>query len=196
MSLKQKFFSGLGLTAAIAAFAVAGSAQVTGEEKPKDPNKMERKAGKEGKGAHRGGFGRSIRGGKFGRHGGFGFRGIELSEAQKAQLKAIREANQPDAALHEELKSIMQARRAGSLTDDQKARLQAIRDQQMERAKAIRAQIEAILTNEQKQQIEQRKQEMKQRMELRHQQMLERRQFRKERKGTGEAKPAEKPTDN
>lgn len=190
MSLRSKFFSGVAVAVAATAFSVAGIAQEKVERSPEAGQKKERMRGEGfGKGM-RDGHGKGMRGGK---HGGFGLRGIELTEAQKEQLKAIREANKPDPAIREEMKTIMMARRDGTITEEQKTRVQTLRAQQMEKAQAVRAQVDAILTPEQKQQIETRKQEMRQKMEERRQQWQQRREEFKQRKEAGETKPAEKP---
>jgi len=160
MSLKNRLFAGIFV---VSAFAVAGSAQETKEVPKEGAVKAERKA--------RGVEGREMRG--KGRHGdrmGHGIRGIDLTDAQREQIKKIREGNKPDAAVFEEMKTIMTARRAGTATTEQEARLQTLKAQRKEKAQAVRAQIQAVLTPEQKAQIEQRKQEMKQRMQERRQQ--------------------------
>src|SRR5439155_4002597 len=109
-----------------------------------------------GRSGHRGGgkFGGPMGrfGGPAGRAGGFG-PGITLTDDQKAQIRKIHEANKPDAAAFEELRTIMEARRSGTLTDAQKSRVKELREQQAAKAKAVHEQIEAILTPEQKAQI-------------------------------------------
>jgi periplasmic protein CpxP/Spy len=188
MSLRRSIISGLTLALALGIFAVAGSAQTPGEAKREGVKKAERMEGKAGKR----GFARGMRGAKFGHKGGMhGLRGIELTEAQKVQINAIREANKPDAGMREEMRSLMQARRAGTVTEDQTARVQTLRAQQREKMESVRFQIEAILTPDQKQQIETRKQEMKQRMELRRQETDKRRQEWQQKRQSGE-----KPADN
>lgn len=128
------------------------------------------------------GFGRGH--GKFGRHGMGGkggmLRGIELTDAQKEQFKAIREANKPSAELREEMKTIMMAKRDGTITDAQKARMESFRADRKLKAEAMKAQIDAILTLEQKEQIEKRKVEMKQRRE----EFRKQRELRRQQKAT------------
>lgn len=186
MLSKSKF---LAVVFGISAFAVAGVAQDT-KETPKDGDtKLERKARKfEGRGMHRGTFGRH------GRMGGFGFHGVELTEAQKNQIKQIREANRPDPALREEMRTIMQAKRAGTASAEQETRLQALRAQRREKAESVHAQIQAVFTPEQKAQMEQRKQEMKARMQEMKQRMQDRRQLRQVEKSA--KKPADVTKDN
>lgn len=182
MSLKSKLFTGIVAVFAAGAFSVNSSAQTTGETPKDGVNKTE--IG-EGRGYKRGGdgFGKGMRGGKGGGHRGMGgmggmrgLRGIELTEEQKTAMKAIREANRPDDAVREEMKTIMQARRAGTITPEQTQRAEQLRAQRQERAQSIKAQIDAILTPEQKQQIEAKKAEMKER----RQQMKEQRQLRRQ----------------
>ena len=176
MSLKTKLISVFASAVAVGTFAVAASAQDTPAVKePGRGDRVERK-GFGHRGGHRAGF-RGMR----------GFMGVELTDAQKAQIKQIHEANRPDEATRAELKTIHEARRNGTITEDQKARVQAIRDQMRTRQESVRQQVLAVLTPEQRQQIETRKAEMKQRME-------ERRQMRQRTRTT--TPPADKSNDN
>lgn len=167
MSLKNKFFSGVALATAVFAFSAIGFCQ---EVTSTTTDKTDRV-----KGEHRGhgkrGYGRGEMGGK--RHGGRGMgmmRGIELTEAQKAQFKAIHEANKPSAELREEMKSLHMAKRAGTITADQQLRIDTLKAQAKEKHQAVKAHIDAILTPEQKAQIETKKAAMKVRREERRQQ--------------------------
>ncbi len=203
MSFKNKLFSGLTVGAAVFAFSAIGMAQGATTTTPTD--KVEKE-----KGEHRGhgdrefgkrGMGHGEFGGKFGRgghrgmggegHRGFGmFRGIELTEAQKTQLRSIHEANKPSQETRDELRTLMTAKRDGTITADQQTHLESFKAQAKEKHAAIKSQIEAILTLEQKQQIETRKLEMKQRMQ-------ERRQEREQRKATQPTTTTtDKPKDN
>lgn len=192
MSLKSKLSSIFTLAFAATAFSVIVSAQETAPAPKDDTQKIERH--------HRGG-----RDGKFGRHGDhdgmrggrgmrgrmFGLRGIELTDAQKDQIKQIHEANKPSEALMAELKSFREARKSGTaLTDAQKERMKVIRGDMQAKRQSVHQQILGILTAEQRQQLEARKAEMQQRRE----EMREKRQeFRQKRDA---AKPAVKPTDD
>lgn len=107
---------------------------------------------------------------KFGKRHGFGmrggfFRGLNLTDAQKEQIKQIREANKPTGENFEAIRALHKAKRDGTITADQEAQLKAFREQRRANAKQVREQLLAILTPEQKAQLEQRKAEMKQRRE-------------------------------
>ncbi len=177
MSFKTKISSLLAILFAFASFSVAVSAQnspQTTKVEKETSEKMEHHGGRHGRGE-----------GMRGDHDGAGFmrelRGINLTDAQKAQLRTIHEANKPDQATMAEMKSLMEARRSGSLTDAQKDRMKTLHRQARAHREQVQAQVLAILTPEQRQQVEAKRQEMKQRRE-------ERRENRK----TG----TDKPTDN
>lgn len=180
MSIRKLMLSTAGAIVLVGGVAVSASAQNT-EAAPKAEGKTYNKAEKRG---GKRGFGKGMRGG-FG-----GFRGIELSEEQKVTIKAIRDANRPNEAVREEMKSIMQARRAGTITPEQTQRAQQLREQARQNHEIVRTQIEAVLTPEQRQQIETKRQEMRQRMEQRRGQFEQRRQERQLKK-----EGAEKPID-
>src|SRR5688572_28244081 len=182
MSLKSKFSSAITLGVAVAAFAVVGSAQDTPKTEDNSGQKMERK---HGRGEHRG-----MRRGKGGRHGmgmGFGLRGIELTDAQKEQIRQIHEANKPSESKRAELKAMRDARRnGGEITAEQREKIRAFRTEMRAKRQSVHGQILAILTPEQRQQLEARKAERQKRRE-------EFRQKRQERKLT---RDAVKPTDS
>ncbi len=185
MSLKQKFVSVFASAMVLGSVAIVASAQ---DQAPavKDGATKAEKHHRKGFGGRRGGFGKGMRGGD-GFGGMRGLMGVELSDAQKAQIKQIHEANRPDQASMDELKAIHEARRAGTLTDDQKARAQALREQMRTRAESVHQQVLAVLTPEQRQQIETRKAERQKRME-------ERRQLRQQKRQQA-TPPATKSTD-
>jgi Spy/CpxP family protein refolding chaperone len=135
-----------------------------------------------GRGFGRGGEHRGMKGAH--RGGGFGmFRDLNLTDAQKEQVRSIMEKNKPDQAVREEMRSFREARKNGTLTDDQKARLQQFREQAKANRQAVHEQLLAVLTVEQRQQLETKKAEMQKRRE----------EFRQRRQ---EQKSAAKPTDN
>jgi periplasmic protein CpxP/Spy len=183
MSSKFRFLSIF--TLALAIFTTGAIAQdkpaATTGEKAEKAHKM----GKHGHGQR--GFGK--RG--FGRRGGM-FRmmhGLNLSDAQKEQIKGIRQANKPSESVIAELKAIREARKAGTeLTAEQKARLTEIREQRIASRKLVHQQIMNVLTAEQKSLVELRKQEMKARRE----QFKLQRELRRKQKmdGAVTAKPA------
>ena len=186
MSLKSKLSSVFTLAFAIVAFTTFASAQDTAKPQDDSARKAER--------GFRHGAERGDRGGRGmhrGHRGGFGLRGIELTDAQKEQIRSIQEANKPDEATRAELKAIRESRKAGTeLTEAQKDRLKAIRGQMQSKHELVNAQIMGILTPEQKQQLEAHKAER----EKRREEMRERRQEWKQKRDA--AKPADKPTSN
>ena len=178
MSLKSKFSSAITLAFAAVAFTTFASAQDAAKAPEDNVQKLER---------HRG-----VRGDKAGRHagvhrGGFGLHGIELTDAQKEQIRQIHEANKPTESQMAEMRAFREARKnGGELTDAQKEQARAFRDQRKAQHQAVQAQILAILTPEQRQQLETQKAEREKRRE-------ESRQQRQQRKA---ARDAAKPTDN
>ena len=170
MSFSSKLFTGA-LT--LSAFAFAVSAQDQPTKRPDAPR---------GERAMRGEHDRKgPRDERFARHGGpgaFGLRGIDLTDAQKEQIRQIHEANKPSEALMTEMRTLHEAKRNGTITADQEARLKALAKEGRQKGESVHEQVLNVLTTEQKAQLEQRKQEMKQRMEQRRQQMEERRQQR------------------
>lgn len=164
MSSKFKFISVLTVAGAIAVFSGASLAQDTTNTTPQ-PDKA---------GHHRGdGHGRRGPGGPEGFHGprggGFMMRGlmkdVNLTDAQKEQIKQIREANKPNPADFEKIRTLMEAKRNGTITADQEAQLKAFHEARKAKEESVRQQIEAIFTPEQKAQIEKNKADMKARGE-------------------------------
>jgi protein CpxP len=140
--------------------------------------------------------------GKFGRGGDREFRGnrgpegmlrmfrdLNLTDAQKAQIKSILDANKPDQATLDQMKSMREARKNGTeLTADQKAQLKASRELQRSKMESLHQQILAVLTPEQKAQLDAKQKEREQRFQ-------NRKQFRRQDKTTTD-KPTDKPIDN
>ena len=181
MAIRSKIFSSLTLVFAIGAFSVFATAQES-TTAPKDGKKTERgdrKFGKRGGEFDRGG----MRGHHGGRGMGMGFlRGIELTDAQKEQIRAIHEANKPNPADFEAMKSIREARKSGgTITEEQKAQLKQFRDARQAKHDQVQQQILAVLTPEQKSQLEARKAEMQKRRE----------EFRQKRQERIQAKPSD-----
>lgn len=163
MSLKNRFFSIFTIAVGLVVFSAFTFAQETKTETTA-PDKAEKRMKREGRG-----FGKGEHGGFGMRHGGFkGLRGIELTDAQKEQIRVIRENNKPDETVMQELRAIHEARKAGTeITPEQQERVKVLREQFRAKAKSVHEQIMAILTVEQKAQIEKNKLEMKQRHEER-----------------------------
>lgn len=163
MSLKRKILTGVTSGLAVVALSSFVMAQDNRSTMPQDDTqKMERMERKEG----RRGFGKrdGMRRGGRGMHG---LRQLNLTDAQKEQIRTImeskrsnREANQTQ---REELRQIIEAKRSGTITAEQQERLKAFRQQRRENARQLHEQILAVLTPEQKEQLEQFKQERKQR---------------------------------
>lgn len=174
----------LTVAGAIAAFSTFSAAQDTKTDTPSvSPERTEKSWRKDGKG--RGGrFGQGF-GRKHGHHGMRGFmKGITLTDAQKDQIKAIRESNRPDQATMDEMRGLMKAKHEGTLTADQEARIKTLREQRMTKGKAVHEQIMNVFTADQKAQIEKNKVEMKQRRE---EMKLKREEFRKQKQADGTA---------
>lgn len=78
---------------------------------------------------------------------------LNLTDAQKQQLRNIKQNNQSNAN-RAEMRELMQARRAGTLTADQQTRLESLRRQNEAAAENMRQQILAVLTAEQRRQLQ------------------------------------------
>ncbi len=185
MSLKSKISSAITLAFAVTAFAVFGSAQDAPRTQEDKGQKME---SEHERGEHRG-----MHGERGGRHGGmrgggmFGLRELNLTDAQKAQIRQIHEANKPSEAQMAEFKAMHEAReKGGEMTAEQRQQMKAFHQQMRAKQESIRGQILAILTPEQRTQFEANKAEHEKRRE-------EFRENRQERKAT---RDAVKPTDN
>ena len=180
MALRTKLFSSVTLMFAIGAFSVFATAQ-TSETPNADANKAEKR---EGRGfGKRGGKMRRGEGMRGHRGGGMGMlRGIELTEAQRDQIKTIRQANKQDQGSSDLMKSIRETRKnGGMITEDQKAQLKQLRSERKAKMESVHQQILAVLTPEQKTQLETRKAEMQKRRE----------EFRQKRQDRIPAKPTD-----
>lgn len=113
------------------------------------------------------GFGKGMRGGRGGGFGMRGFRELDLTDAQKEQIRGIMEtaktANQP---IFEELRTLKEKRRGGTeLSATDLTRLKEIKTQMQQSREQTENTILGILTAEQRQKLEQQKQERQQRRE-------------------------------
>lgn len=100
-----------------------------------------------------------------GKHGGHMMgmlKKLNLTDTQKQQIRDIMQSGKGEnSAESQEMRQLMQGMREGTLTDEQKARLQELRKQTMVQRKEQMQQIMAVLTPEQKEQLKQMQQEQK-----------------------------------
>jgi len=159
---------GLAGLSALALAAPVALAQTAGGEQGDQTQRHER-------GEHRGHRG-GKRGGEFGRGHGFGFRGVELTDAQKASLKQLRQSfGERTKSLREQLHAKRQElRQAESGTTFNEAvatqkltEVAALQARLMAEEFKLRQDSLALLTPEQKTQLEQRRQQFEQRRQLR-----------------------------
>src|SRR5215218_6614823 len=99
MSLSSKLITG---AVAVSAFAFAASAQDTKVAPKADGQRAPREMRHDG-----------MRGERHDRRGpgGFELRGINLTDAQKEQIRQIHEANKPGQALQDEMRTLHEAKR-------------------------------------------------------------------------------------
>lgn len=125
--------------------------------------------GQTSEGTKREGWGKKgmHRGGKMHHGGGMMFRGLDLTDAQKEQIKAIHEANKPAMqplmeAMKQNRQKFREARKAGNTDQAALDAIKAERSQIFEQMKPLResvkAQTLAVLTDEQKTKLEEMKQ--------------------------------------
>ncbi|MDQ3750673.1 MAG: Spy/CpxP family protein refolding chaperone [Acidobacteriota bacterium] len=168
MSFKRKFISAITLALATVAFTTFVSAQDTN----KQDNSMQQQEKSERRGGKRG-FGRKgMRGGK---HGGdrMLMRSLErlnLSDAQKEQTRVIFENFKTSTQTQrEEMRGLAMKKRDGIITTEESARFKEIKTQLKASGEQMRNSVLAILTPEQRTQLDQIKEEMKQKRMERHQ---------------------------
>lgn len=172
MSFKRKVISAVTTAFAVFTFAAFVSAQDTSTNNQQNPtqkqDKFERRGGFGKHGDGKFGGGKGMRGG---RGGGFmrEFGQLNLTDAQKQQIHTILEGNRPDKANFQEMGEIMKAKRDGTLTDAQKQRLEAFHQQMKQNQDQVQQQILAVLTPEQRTQLDQIRAERKQKFEQRRQ---------------------------
>ena len=162
MSFKRKFISTVGLALAVGTFSTFVAAQDNGTTNQTDSTKKERTF--EGRGA------KGMHGGKH--EGGDrmmmgALRQLNLTDTQKAQIKTIFESNKPNQTQFEQVRGLMQKNHDGTITADEQATLDSFRAQRKATEKQTHDSILAILTPEQRTQLEQLKQQNRQRHEER-----------------------------
>jgi periplasmic protein CpxP/Spy len=157
---------------AIIALSTISFAQETKPTENQDSVKKERGFGKRGERSFGG-----KRGGKRGKDGMIrGLEKLNLTDAQKEQLNALKERNKTQfAPQREEMKQLIGKKRDGIITVDEQNRLKELKGQMMENGRKMQEEMMSILTPEQKTQLEQIKTEKRQKMG-------ERREMRKGRK--------------
>ena len=173
MSFKIKLVSAIATGFAVVSFsALAASAQT--EQQTTQPQDSAQQTRREHKG-----FGKAD--GEGHRHHGGGEMGmrelaqLNLTDAQKQQIHAVMEANRKNenSADFQEIRTLSQAKRSGTITPEQEQKLKAFKKQMRANMEQTHQQILAILTTEQRAQLEQiekqRREEMKQRRETREQ---------------------------
>lgn len=151
----KRFLSVAGLARALtASLAVAASAQQTEQRQQGGPERAE-KRGRMGRGHGQRMRGRGLR----------GLRRLDLSDAQRQQFRSIREAHRNRTkAQREELRQLFQARRqGGTLTAEQEARARQLHGELRQTGESVRGEMLAVLTPEQRAQLEKSRQEMKER---------------------------------
>ena len=178
MSFGRKIVSAFTLAFAMITLTTFAAAQDNNrsDEKTDKPQK-ERKFERRGFGERGGGKGM--------RRGMRGLNKLDLTDAQKEQVRGIMEsartANEP---LREEMRTLFEKKRSGEeLTEADRARFQELKTRMKESAEQTHNTILGILTAEQREKLEQMKQERKQRRE----EFRERRQNRQNAPDTTES---------
>jgi len=164
MSFKRKFISAATSALAAVAFTTFVSAQDTSTTQPS--NSMQKQERREKRGGKRDRGERGMRGGK---HGGDkmmmrGLGQLNLSDAQKQQVRVINENfKTATQTQREEMRALGMKKRDGIITADEQARFKEIRSQLKASGEQTRNSVLAVLTAEQRTQLNRMKEEMKQR---------------------------------
>ncbi len=159
MSLRTKLFASIGLSLSL---ATAGAAQqpqgvpAPGESGRESVERMERKQ-RGPQGEHRGAHGPAL----------FRLEGeLALTEVQKEQLKAIHTRHfEATKSLREELFTLREKRRAGTLTEQDGARATTLHQEIRASMEAVKNEVEGILTPAQRARVEEMKLARKERRE-------------------------------
>lgn len=164
MSFKHKLFSIFTLAFAFVAFGTFVSAQDTTEKSTDGVQKQRKFEGR--------GYGRGMRGGKRGDKSMIrGLERLNLTDAQKQQIKTLFDVEKATTQTQrEEMRALFMKKRNGeTLTETEQARMGELKQQLKANAEQTRNSVLAILTAEQRQQLEQIKEERRQRREQRRQ---------------------------
>jgi Spy/CpxP family protein refolding chaperone len=161
--MRRRLFQTAALAALLALPAAAGLAQTTNAPQTQDQTQppFGRRAGRIGR---RGPADNPMRGERGERRL---LRDLNLTDEQRRQLRDIEaryaQTLRPE---REELRKLVETRRGGgTLTTEQQARAEQLREEMRADAGRMRAEIQNVLTPEQRQQIQQRRDELKQRGE-------------------------------
>lgn len=165
--MRQKFFRTFALAGVFALLASAGLAQQPTAQTQQQGGRADgppvmgrmgrRHVGREGRGGGKAGVERRVLG------------RLNLSDAQRENLRGI-ESRYAEGfrAKRDELRGIMEARRAGgALTAEQAARARQIREEMRASSGKMREEIRALLTDEQRTQLQSARDELRQRREER-----------------------------
>ena len=166
MSLKRKVISAIISIFAVVSFTtfVAAQNNSTNTQEQDSANQQQRRERRERRGGgKRNGFGKERRGGGMMR----GLERLNLTDAQKQQIRTIMEANRPDRNSFEEVRGLMEAKRNGTITAEQTEKLKAFHEAQKQKREEVKTQILAVLTDEQRAEYEKMKAERQQRREER-----------------------------
>lgn len=174
MSYKRKIASAIATGFAVVSFSAFASAQQdsTTSGQPQDSMQKQERGDRKGYG-RRGEGGRAHRGG--GKMGMRELRQLNLTDAQKQQIRTIMETNRgagKNSENFQEMRQLVQAKRDGTITPEQKEQLKSYKQQMRQKAQATHQQVLAVLTPEQRTQLEQIKQQ-------RREQKSERREMRR-----------------
>lgn len=169
MSLKQKLFSGLTLVFAIVAFTTFVSAQDSSTNQQDSTQKQERRGGR-GWGKHDG-IGKE---GKMGRHHGGdkmmmrGLGQLNLTDVQKQQIQTLHENLKTSTqSQREEMRNLAMKKRDGVITEQETARLKELKTQLRASGEQVHNSVLAILTPDQRAQLDQMREERQQKMKER-----------------------------
>lgn len=171
MTIKHKIFSTITLVFAFITMTVFVAAQDTkNDDSVNTPTKRERKMNRKRGDGRRGGHGDKMM---------HGLRNLDLTDAQKTQIKGIMESNKiTNEPLRQELRTFKEKSRNGeNLSDADQNRIREIRTQMKQSKEQSKNTVLSILTPEQRQQVEQNKLDRQKRRE-------EMRQRREERKNS------------
>lgn len=169
MSIKRKLISGLTLAVAVVGFSSFASAQ-DNNTNPQDSTQRQERRERRG---NRDGMGKEGRRG--GHHGGDkmmmrGLRKLDLTDSQREQVRTIGENfRNSTQTQREEMRGLMEKKRDGVITADEQARFKDLKMQLKSSGKQMQDSILAILTGEQRAQLEQLKADRKQKMQERRQ---------------------------